>query len=66
VLSLDCCVLIFNINAVAILYRRADQAKFRREILSAGFRLVGEPVIAGLDENYAMLFEVDAPRDISL
>jgi predicted methyltransferase len=36
---------------------RASQSEFRKEIESAGFRLVAEPTIAGLTENYCMVFE---------
>lgn len=36
---------------------RASQAEFRAEIESAGFRLVAEPVVQGLSENYVMVFE---------
>lgn len=35
---------------------RAGQAEFRAEILSAGFKLVAEPAVKGLDENYCMVF----------
>jgi hypothetical protein len=35
---------------------RADQATFRAEIESCGFKLDREPVVAGLDENYVMIF----------
>lgn len=36
---------------------RADQAVFRSEIESVGFRLCSEPRIPSLDENYCMIFE---------
>lgn len=36
---------------------RASQEEFRKEIESAGFHLVAEPVIEGLTENYCMIFE---------
>ena len=36
---------------------RADQNEFRKEIESAGFKLIAEPVIPGLTENYCMVFE---------
>eukprot|EP00927_Polykrikos_kofoidii_P071500 TRINITY_DN67763_c0_g1_i1.p1 TRINITY_DN67763_c0_g1~~TRINITY_DN67763_c0_g1_i1.p1 ORF type:complete len:533 (-),score=93.09 TRINITY_DN67763_c0_g1_i1:59-1657(-) len=36
---------------------RAGQDVFREEILSAGFRLVSEPQIPSLVENYCMIFE---------
>ena len=36
---------------------RADQKTFRAEIESAGFKLVCEPSVAGLTENYVMIFE---------
>ena len=35
---------------------RADQATFRAEIEAAGFKHSSEPVVAGLDENYVMVF----------
>jgi hypothetical protein len=41
---------------------RAAQEVFRREIESAGFRLVEEPKL--LKENYYMIFEkVDQPKE---
>lgn len=36
---------------------RGTQEDFRKEIESAGFRLIAEPVIEGLTENYCMVFE---------
>lgn len=36
---------------------RAGQEVFRAEIESAGFRLVAEPPVQGLAENYCMIFE---------
>ena len=35
---------------------RADQATFRTEIETAGFKHSAEPVVPGLDENYVMVF----------
>jgi predicted methyltransferase len=35
---------------------RGTQEEFRKEIESAGFRLVAEPVIEGMTENYCMVF----------
>lgn len=45
---------------------RAGQAKFRREIQSVGLRLLEEPVIPGLEENYTMVFGVGTPTDVPL
>jgi len=36
---------------------RGSQDEFRAEIESAGFKLVAEPVVEGLTENYIMVFE---------
>lgn len=36
---------------------RGSQSEFRKEIESAGFRLIAEPVIEGMTENYCMIFE---------
>ena len=36
---------------------RGSQAEFRAEIESAGFKLVAEPVVDGLTENYVMVFQ---------
>jgi predicted methyltransferase len=36
---------------------RAPQDVFRAEIESAGFKLVAEPEVEGLVENYVMIFE---------
>ena len=36
---------------------RADQKTFQAEIESAGFKLVSEPSVPGLTENYVMIFE---------
>lgn len=55
---------LFNDNT--IMFRRADQSKFRREIQCAGLRLLEEPVIAGLDENYTMIFGVGTPVNVIL
>jgi hypothetical protein len=33
------------------------QATFRREVLECGFALVSEPNVAGLEENYVMVFK---------
>lgn len=45
---------------------RADEGKFRREILSAGFKLDARIDIPTLFENYVMLFSKDEPRDVPL
>eukprot|EP01130_Rhizamoeba_saxonica_P017059 TRINITY_DN8100_c0_g1_i1.p1 TRINITY_DN8100_c0_g1~~TRINITY_DN8100_c0_g1_i1.p1 ORF type:complete len:240 (+),score=53.63 TRINITY_DN8100_c0_g1_i1:35-721(+) len=36
---------------------RADQDTFRNEVLDCGFKLVDEPVIETMEENYVMVFE---------
>jgi hypothetical protein len=36
---------------------RASQTEFRAEIESAGFKLVAEPSVPGLTENYVMVFQ---------
>lgn len=36
---------------------RGNQEDFRKEIESAGFRLVSNPAIPGITENYCMIFE---------
>mmetsp|Transcript_20098 Transcript_20098/g.58780 ORF Transcript_20098/g.58780 Transcript_20098/m.58780 type:complete len:150 (+) Transcript_20098:651-1100(+) len=35
---------------------RADQATFRQEVLTSGYRLVEEVEVPGLEENYVMIF----------
>jgi hypothetical protein len=36
---------------------RAPQSVFRAEIEAAGFKLVAEPEVSGLTENYVMVFQ---------
>jgi hypothetical protein len=36
---------------------RAGQEVFKAEVERAGFRLVSEPVVPGMEENYVMIFE---------
>lgn len=42
---------------------RAGKAEFRAEIEAAGFELLREPEVEGLDENYVQLFERVAPAE---
>lgn len=46
-----------------ISHRRAGQCVFRKEITSCGFKLLVEPVLPELYENYIMVF---APTDVNL
>jgi hypothetical protein len=36
---------------------RASQDEFRAEIEAAGFKLVAQPEVVGLNENYVMVFQ---------
>eukprot|EP00039_Didymoeca_costata_P027214 m.17807 g.17807 ORF g.17807 m.17807 type:complete len:291 (+) comp6116_c0_seq2:73-945(+) len=49
--------MVHHSKAWAIEHLRAGQDVFRKEIESAGFKLVAEPVIPELLENYVMVFE---------
>ena len=49
----------------ATAHLRADQETFKQEVLKVGFKLVAEPVIPSLVENWIMVFERDENFDFS-